>query len=322
METHLIDDDSGICEKDSNETFAIQTGEPNERLEELITALRLELEEVYVAGMGTSERGKGKQRARDGDNSGTDLDKTVEQNTPLPRLRIPPARRDSDSPSQPTPSTSRAPPANNRQLRSNQQPQRLPPAQPPSNRGHQLRSNAEDPDLIDKLADMILQNKLRDVTPAHIFASSGPIRQKLIEYLKTQRVTVANIQLADSDGTTPTIVAENHLPLKVVDCVVNHAVEDEGILDEGSEIVVIREDLWLELRNSPALPALATLLEGATSSVSATIGIVRDLPVTIGGITFYVQAQVVTRAPYRILLGRPFYALASAIHHSSRDGAS
>ena len=118
-----------------------------------------------------------------------------------------------------------------------------PPIQPIQQPQIQLRSNAEDQELIDRLVDMILQNKLRDVTPAHIFASSGPIRQKLIDYLRTQRVTVSNIQITDSGAVKPTVVAADSLPLRVLDCNINNSIEDEGILDDGSEIVVIREEI-------------------------------------------------------------------------------
>ena len=64
------------------------------------------------------------------------------------------------------------------------------------------------------------------------------------------------------------------------------------------------------------------MLEGANSTISSTIGIIRNLPILIGGITFFVQAQVIDRAPYRLLLGRPFYAISGAIHSSSLDGST
>src|ERR1700753_2034874 len=50
------------------------------------------------------------------------------------------------------------------------------------------------------------------------------------------------------------------------------------------------------------------------------MGVVRNLPVTIGRTTYYIQAQVVRDAPYRLLLGRPFSALTGCTKHDDPNG--
>jgi hypothetical protein len=61
-------------------------------------------------------------------------------------------------------------------------------------------------------------------------------------------------------------------------------------------------------------------MEGADTSISQTRGKIEDLPLTVGGITYYVQAQVVRYSPTRILLGMPFRALANCHTDVYADG--
>src|ERR1700761_615296 len=61
-------------------------------------------------------------------------------------------------------------------------------------------------------------------------------------------------------------------------------------------------------------------MESADENISYTKGKVRNLPITIGPITYYVQAQVVQRSPTAMLLGLPFWALANCHKDTYADG--
>ncbi|KZS87171.1 hypothetical protein SISNIDRAFT_393183, partial [Sistotremastrum niveocremeum HHB9708] len=80
-------------------------------------------------------------------------------------------------------------------------------------------------------------------------------------------------------------------------------------IDDGCSIITIREDLWREME-TPSLHVKSRMsMEGADTTVSHTKGKLRNLPLQIGTITFYIQAQVVPSSPVPLLLGMPFFAL-------------
>ncbi|KZS86801.1 hypothetical protein SISNIDRAFT_420494, partial [Sistotremastrum niveocremeum HHB9708] len=91
-----------------------------------------------------------------------------------------------------------------------------------------------------------------------------------------------------------------------------------GIIDNGATIVAIREDLWHEC-GMALEPRHAMEMESADTGVSRTKGNVRNLPLIIGGICIYVQAQVLPKAPFRLLLGRPFLAVTRAVQQDHND---
>ncbi|KZV86747.1 hypothetical protein EXIGLDRAFT_575788, partial [Exidia glandulosa HHB12029] len=95
----------------------------------------------------------------------------------------------------------------------------------------------------------------------------------------------------------------------------------EGIIDNGSQIVVISQRFWEAVRQ-PLDNKLKTSMTAANGSTGSTMGVCVNLPVNIAGITFYVQAHVVEEAPFSLLLGRPFLVLAAAEEVNRRDGSS
>ncbi|EKM79650.1 hypothetical protein AGABI1DRAFT_22428, partial [Agaricus bisporus var. burnettii JB137-S8] len=94
----------------------------------------------------------------------------------------------------------------------------------------------------------------------------------------------------------------------------------EAILDEGSQIIGIRRDIWEKL-GLPLLKEENMVMETANSSRETTLGLLRDLPVHIGSNVFYLQVQVFETAPYEMLLGRPFMTLTQAKtrHYANGD---
>jgi hypothetical protein len=76
--------------------------------------------------------------------------------------------------------------------------------------------------------------------------------------------------------------------------------------------------VWERL-NVPITANKATNLVSANSTAELTMGMVEHLPVTLGPVTFYLQVQVVDNAPFDLLLGRPFFDVASC-SETSRPG--
>ncbi|EJD32842.1 hypothetical protein AURDEDRAFT_25357, partial [Auricularia subglabra TFB-10046 SS5] len=61
-------------------------------------------------------------------------------------------------------------------------------------------------------------------------------------------------------------------------------------------------------------------MQSANSTKDKTLGLCANLEVRIFGIPFYLQAHVVEEAPFDLLLGRPFFALADSSEVSMPDG--
>ena len=85
----------------------------------------------------------------------------------------------------------------------------------------------------------------------------------------------------------------------------------ECVVDNGSEMVVIRRDKW-EQTGSRFIPSCKILMETANNSSNWMLGITENLMMTVSGLSVYVQAQVVKDVPYGVLLGWPFLTLLSA----------
>ena len=176
-------------------------------------------------------------------------------------------------------------------------------------------SNAEDQRLSAELFKWLLEGKLALATPAHILAASAGIRKELIERLKTRKVDTASFEeLPHSDPASLSSVfklstprpAEFSLPLREIDVLVNGVISEAGILDQGSQIIVMRQDLAQEagvsFNSSHQLE-----MEGANGLASKTLGCAENLVMQIEDVAFEVHAHIVERAPFRLPLGRPFH---------------
>jgi hypothetical protein len=164
----------------------------------------------------------------------------------------------------------------------------------------------------------ILDGSLDGLTVRHMLAASQSIRAKFNGFLKNQRVEVPsqNINLVSGEIASlerrmnhdGLVVGHSSVPLREVPVLVNGTLWERALLDEGSTICVIRKDLWQEI-GAHADPSLIMRMEGANSDIQTTLGEVKDLALTFGPITVYMQFQIVMKAPFRMLLGRPFFSL-------------
>ncbi|KAI9435904.1 hypothetical protein F5148DRAFT_989786, partial [Russula earlei] len=101
---------------------------------------------------------------------------------------------------------------------------------------------------------------------------------------------------------------EYSLPLQEVDITFTPDLTEPGVIDPGSQIVVIRQDLAREV-NAKINYAQRLAMESANGLTSWTVGCAENLPMRIGDISFALHAYVVEQAPMRLLLGRPFQQL-------------
>jgi len=174
---------------------------------------------------------------------------------------------------------------------------------------YKYQSNAKDQQLLAKLYKWLLDGKLSLVTPAHILAASPGIRKELVKWLCTHQVDAACLKETFNDTSPATVLelaalrtAKYSLPLHKIDILVNSAISEAGVLDQGSQIVVIHWDLVQE--------AGATVnkdhrldMEGANGLVSKMLGCTKNLTMQVGDVSFTTHVHVVNCAPFHLLLG-------------------
>jgi len=78
-----------------------------------------------------------------------------------------------------------------------------------------------------------------------------------------------------------------------------------GLLDEGSEIVIVQEDLCEELGLKVNREQKMTM-QIANGKTEKMMEYVKYLELEMGGVKTYAHAFVMELAPYYLLLGRPW----------------
>ena len=117
------------------------------------------------------------------------------------------------------------------------------------------------------------------------------------------------------------LVVANHVEeLRVINVMI-HGVKVIATVDDGSQILSIRQDVWERL-GLPLRSDKIMVMESANKTKDETMGLLQDLKVQIGEYDFYLQVQVVKDAPYELLLGRPFLMLTQANHKHFTNGES
>ncbi|KAJ7099852.1 hypothetical protein C8R43DRAFT_964120 [Mycena crocata] len=123
--------------------------------------------------------------------------------------------------------------------------------------------------------------------PLAVFYNSGPIPDDLIVSMESSAI-------------------RSILP------VIDNQQQIESIIDGGCQIVAMSEAVCHEL----ALiydPTIILRMQSANGSVSPSLGLARNVPFHIGGITLYLQVHIVRNPAYDVLLGRPFDVLTQSI---------
>ncbi|KIK32844.1 hypothetical protein CY34DRAFT_50472, partial [Suillus luteus UH-Slu-Lm8-n1] len=92
-----------------------------------------------------------------------------------------------------------------------------------------------------------------------------------------------------------------------------------GLLDEGSEIVVIQEDVWKETK-APMNASVRMRMQTANGGSQDMKGCIEMLEIDVEGIKTWAHAYVVPDAPYRLLLGRPWQRLVRLSKAEDSDG--
>lgn len=219
----------------------------------------------------------------------------------------------------------------------------VPSSPSPVNPAQQYRfaSPIEDPKAVQEVIQQSLQGTVT-LMQRELYAIAPDVRKHIKEQVTTHRVPTGSTTTASSleeashdDHSLPSILLHHHQSSPSNPIIVANHIEElrtipleldgqfvvNAILDEGSQIIGIRRDIWERL-GLPLLKDHTILMESANVSTEMTLGLLRDLPVRIRPSTFYLQVQVFENTPYEMLLGRPFLTLTQAKTYHYRNGDS
>ncbi|KAE9386937.1 hypothetical protein BT96DRAFT_838406 [Gymnopus androsaceus JB14] len=105
------------------------------------------------------------------------------------------------------------------------------------------------------------------------------------------------------------VVAHRGNGLQVVYPSINrNELDIEATLDSGSQIVAIDRVIAIGL-NISWDPSFTIQMQDVHGGIQQTLGLAKNVSFKFGHVTVYLQCHVQDRAPYEVLIGRPFDVL-------------
>ena len=131
------------------------------------------------------------------------------------------------------------------------------------------------------------------------------VKDSVVQYSETLHPMERPYQVFASEKGAQEESAPEMSHLRVVPVLVNGVAEEEALLDSGSQIVSMTQEV-VAANKITWDPSLSIQLQSTNRSLSRTCGLAKNVPFTLGDVTVLLQAHVMDVAPYKILLGRPF----------------
>ncbi|EKM81912.1 hypothetical protein AGABI1DRAFT_90243 [Agaricus bisporus var. burnettii JB137-S8] len=160
---------------------------------------------------------------------------------------------------------------------------------------YRFEPKLQNPEVAQSICQQILKTEVPKITVKELLTISSDLRRMMINVSATHKVPTTSAVVAQVPGLSLDFLT----PLREVEVIVHgmegKEVKEMGLLDEGSEIVLIQKDLCEELK-----------LETANGGKEELEGCIEFLGITVEGVPTYAHAFVVKLAPYRLLLGRPW----------------
>lgn len=100
---------------------------------------------------------------------------------------------------------------------------------------------------------------------------------------------------------------------------INGVGQEEGILDDGSQIVSMAEKVAIELGLTWD-PQVTLGVESANKQVERSLGLARNVQFRFGEIVLYLQVHIIRDPAYRVLIGRPFSVVGTTAVKNDAEG--
>lgn len=108
------------------------------------------------------------------------------------------------------------------------------------------------------------------------------------------------------------VVAKESHALRSILPLVDNREHVESIVDPGSQIIAMSEDVCHDLHLIYD-PSIRLKMQSANGDIDESLGLARNVAFKIGDITIYLQVHVLRAPAYDILLGRPFDVLTESV---------
>ena len=171
------------------------------------------------------------------------------------------------------------------------------------------KSKCDDANAVQRVFDHVMAARV-DVSLAELMALSLDFRKYTVDFCKVNRTVAYSLspELPSSLTTTGLLATSApvysspimELPVKVTD-----QFNEVGLYDSGVELVCIRKEAVKEL-NLPWNSDLKLNMCDANGGTRTNTSVVENLELTIAGISIFVHAWIINKAPYHLLLGWPF----------------
>ncbi len=114
------------------------------------------------------------------------------------------------------------------------------------------------------------------------------------------------------------VVARESAALRSIFPIVDNSLKVECILDPGSQIIAMSEEVCYEL-SLIYDPSITLNMQSANGTVDKSLGLARNVPFRIGNLTIYMQVHIIRAPAYDVLLGRPFDILTESVVRNHRN---
>ncbi|KAG2348490.1 hypothetical protein BDR05DRAFT_944595 [Suillus weaverae] len=140
-------------------------------------------------------------------------------------------------------------------------------------------------DAAKRLYDTILNTPIHNLTISDLLSISLDLRKEAVNYSRTQRVPTPSATHPEAALTTsltnpPPLQIEHATPLCEIRVTLNGTHSELGLLDEGSEIVVIQEDIWKKT-NAPINQNVRMRMQTANGGSQEMAGCLEMLEIDI-----------------------------------------
>jgi hypothetical protein len=151
------------------------------------------------------------------------------------------------------------------------------------------------------MATLAIPYIYRQPPPADAFIVADPIET----YLK-------GLKPGEEPDQRRLTVAMGSNAIRSIYALIDNSQKRECILDPGSQVVAMSEEICHSLR-LPYDPSIKIDLVSANGSTNASLGLARNVPFQISTVTAYLQVHIIRGPAYDILLGRPFDVVTGSI---------
>jgi hypothetical protein len=120
------------------------------------------------------------------------------------------------------------------------------------------------------------------------------------------------------DNPKPFVAAKESHSIRSVTANIQGSNPIESVVDPGSSIITMSEDVCHRL-SLVYDKSVIIELQSANGGINHSLGLARNVPCEIGGITLYVQIHIIRNPADDILLGRPFDVVTESNIKNWRD---